>query len=67
VVAWTHHISVGSIVGAITFPLAVWLILQPTFPVMAAAVLAAAFIVYKHRDNMRRLREGREHVFRFAK
>ena len=28
-VAWTRHISMGSIVGAATFPLAVWLIVQP--------------------------------------
>ena len=33
VVAWTRYISLGSIVGAATFPLAVWLILQPPLPV----------------------------------
>src|SRR5579864_7755258 len=35
VVAVTRHISVGSIVGAVTFPLAVWLILHPAWPVLA--------------------------------
>ena len=28
VVAWTRHISMGSIVGAATLPLAVWLVMQ---------------------------------------
>jgi glycerol-3-phosphate acyltransferase PlsY len=66
VVGWTRYISLGSIVGAATFPLAVWLIQQPAAPVMAAAVVAGVFIIYKHRDNARRLRQGREHIFRFG-
>jgi len=66
VVAWTRHISMGSIVSAATFPLAVWLILQPPLPVIAAAILAGIFIIYKHKENIRRLRENREHKFRFG-
>jgi glycerol-3-phosphate acyltransferase PlsY len=66
IVAWTKHISMGSIVGALTFPLAVWLILQPPLAVMAASVFAAVLIICKHKENIRRLREGREHVFRFG-
>ncbi len=66
VVAWTRYISVGSIIGAGTFPLAVWLILQPPLPVVASAVVAGAFIIYKHRENIRRLSQGRESVFRLG-
>ncbi len=62
----THHISMGSIVAAATFPLAVWLILQPSIYVVVAAILAGAFIIYKHKSNIERLREGSEHVFRFG-
>jgi glycerol-3-phosphate acyltransferase PlsY len=65
-VAWTRHISMGSIVGATTFPLAVWLILQPPLPVMAASILAAAFIIYRHSSNVQRLRQGKEHEFQFG-
>src|SRR5579864_4075837 len=43
-VAWTRHISMGSIVGAATFPLGVWLILQPPLPVITSAIIAGAFI-----------------------
>jgi acyl phosphate:glycerol-3-phosphate acyltransferase len=64
VVAWTRHISMGSIVGAATFPLAVWLILKSPPPVVAAAVIGGAFIIYKHSANMARLRAGTESVFR---
>ena len=65
-VAWTRHISMGSIVGAATFPLAVWLILKASWPVMAAAIIAGAFIIYKHSSNIARLRAGTENVFSFG-
>jgi len=63
IVAWTRYISMGSIVGAATFPLAVWLILHPSWPVLSAAIVGCAFIVYKHGSNIARLRAGTENVF----
>lgn len=65
-VYWTRHISMGSIVGAATFPLAVWLILQPPVPVEIAAIVGATFIIYKHSSNIVRLRAGTESVFTFG-
>jgi glycerol-3-phosphate acyltransferase PlsY len=62
-VAWTRHISLGSIVGAGAFPLAVWLISHPPLPVILAAVASAAFIIVRHKDNIERLRAGTENVF----
>ncbi len=66
VVAWTRYISMGSIVGAATFPLAVWLIQKPEWAVMVASLIAGVFIIYKHRSNMERLRTGTEHKFTFG-
>jgi glycerol-3-phosphate acyltransferase PlsY len=66
VVAWTRFISLGSIVAAAVFPLAVWILLQPPLPVEAASILAAALIVYKHKGNIQRLRAGSESVFTFG-
>jgi glycerol-3-phosphate acyltransferase PlsY len=66
VVAWTRHISMGSIVGAACFPLAVWILLRPPMPVVAASILAGVFIIYRHRGNIVRLRAGTEHVFTFG-
>jgi glycerol-3-phosphate acyltransferase PlsY len=63
VVAWTRHISMGSIVGAATLPLAVWLIQRPPVVVVIAAAIAGVFIIYKHSSNIARLRAGTEHVF----
>jgi len=63
IVAWTRYISMGSIIGAATFPLAVWIILHPSLSVMTAAVIGCAFIIYKHSANVVRLRAGTENVF----
>jgi glycerol-3-phosphate acyltransferase PlsY len=62
-VAASRHISVGSVAGAGAFPLAVWLISHPPLPVMLAAIVSGAFIIYRHRDNLERLRAGTENVF----
>jgi glycerol-3-phosphate acyltransferase PlsY len=64
VVAWTRHISVASIVGAATFPLAVLLVEHAPLSALAASILAGAFIIYRHRSNIERLRAGTENVFK---
>jgi len=66
VMLWTRHVSMASIVAAATFPLAVWILLQPAWPVWGSALVAAAFIIYRHRSNIERLRSGTEHVFEWG-
>jgi glycerol-3-phosphate acyltransferase PlsY len=63
VVGWTRHVSMGSIVGAATFPLAVWLITKMAIPALAAAI-GGAFIIYRHSTNIKRLRAGTENVLK---
>jgi len=65
-VAWTRHISLGSIVAAGSFPLAVWLIEHPPLWVVVTAILSGALIVYRHRENISRLRAGSESAFTFG-
>lgn len=65
VVAATRHISMGSIVASGSLPLAVWLIMHPPAPVLVASLVASAFIIYRHRANIARIRAGTEHVFEF--
>jgi glycerol-3-phosphate acyltransferase PlsY len=65
VVAWTRYISMGSVVSAATFPLAVWL-MQKDLTMLATAAIAGAFIIYKHASNIQRLHAGTEHVFTFG-
>jgi glycerol-3-phosphate acyltransferase PlsY len=66
-VVWTRYLSLGSIVAAGLFPLACWMILHPDWPVLVAALGAAALIVWRHRSNIERIRAGNENVFRFGR
>jgi acyl phosphate:glycerol-3-phosphate acyltransferase len=66
VVAKTRYISLGSIIGAATFPLAVWLIFQPPLAIEVASLVAAVFIIYRHRSNIQRLQQGSERLIRFG-
>ncbi len=66
VVAATRQISMGSIVAAGALPLAVWLIEHPPRIVILAALVAGAFIIYRHWANIERIRSGTESIFRFG-
>ena len=63
VVAATRHVSLGSVLAAGTFPLAVWIFMQPPLSLVAASIISGAFIIYRHRANLARIRAGTEHVF----
>lgn len=61
----SRYISLASVIGAICFPLAVYLILHPVWPVMAASLIASAFVVWRHESNIKRLRAGNENALSF--
>lgn len=58
----TRYISMGSLLGAITFPLAVWFIVRPHWPLVLASFLCSALVIWRHKANIIRLREGTENV-----
>lgn len=66
VVARSRYISLGSISAAATLPLAVWLVNRPDWVITAAGALAGGFIIWRHRENIQRLRAGTENVFRLG-
>jgi glycerol-3-phosphate acyltransferase PlsY len=67
VVVWTRYLSLGSIIAAGLFPVACWMILHPEWPVLLSAVGAAVIIIYRHRDNITRIRAGGERIFSFRR
>ena len=62
----TRYTSVASIVTGIVLPILA-LSLGESWPVVAFAVLAGAFVVYLHRPNIARLRAGTETHFRLRR
>jgi glycerol-3-phosphate acyltransferase PlsY len=65
IVAVSRYVSLGSVLAAGLLPLAVWLISHPPLPVVAAALVAGAFIIWRHKPNLERIRAGEEHVLSF--
>ena len=63
VVAVTGYISAGSIMAAAAFPFGVWIILHADWSVILVAFIAAAFIIYRHKSNIVRLRLETENRF----
>ena len=55
----TRYISLGSIAASLALPPAAWLTGEPGAVVIAASG-SAALILFRHRTNWRRLREGTE-------
>jgi glycerol-3-phosphate acyltransferase PlsY len=68
VAVWrTKFISLGSILAAACFPIAVWIIERPPWPVVVASIIAFGLIIWRHRANIERLRAGNENVFSFRR
>lgn len=66
-IVWrSKFISLGSVLGAVFFPFAVWLILHPAWPVLLASFVAGVFVIWRHSGNIERLRAGTENVFQWG-
>jgi glycerol-3-phosphate acyltransferase PlsY len=64
---YQRYISFGSVFCALVFPLGVWLIQRPGWPVMLAAIGASALVIYKHQENIERLLAGTERRFAWSR
>jgi glycerol-3-phosphate acyltransferase PlsY len=54
IVVTTRYVSLGSIIGAVLIPVFIWF--QSGWqPLLTAAIVAAALIVFAHRGNLKRL------------
>lgn len=63
-VVWkSRYISLGSIVAALAMPLLVAL-LDPRPPLVLMTLIIASLVIWKHKDNIGRLRAGTENRFK---
>jgi glycerol-3-phosphate acyltransferase PlsY len=62
-VRMTGYVSLASVAAAALFPLAAWLLHESRGLELSAFIALAAFIVWKHRANIRRLAAGTENRF----
>jgi glycerol-3-phosphate acyltransferase PlsY len=66
-VALTRYVSLGSILAAIFVPIFSMLVFRDSLQLLPILVVMAAFIIWKHRANIERLRNGTESKFAFMK
>jgi glycerol-3-phosphate acyltransferase PlsY len=59
-----HYVSLASICAALSIPFAVLGFGYP-WSLVGATVLIAAWVIYRHRENIHRLRSGTENRFNF--
>jgi glycerol-3-phosphate acyltransferase PlsY len=64
--ALTHYSSVGSMTGSLLAPIALWFF-TTSVAETAYGLFAALLIVWKHRENIARLRAGTEGPIRLSK
>ena len=63
IVLTTRYVSLGSCVGALCAPCLAWYFGYP-LPVLLFAGVAAAFVIIRHKDNIKRLLNGTESKIR---
>ena len=65
----TRYVSLGSILGAASFPAFAWFTVRGDRPAffIAVQIVVALLIIVKHHPNIRRLLTGTEHRFGAAK
>lgn len=64
IVTWvSKYVSLGSIVALALSPLIMWFLNAPIAYVVYA-LIAAIYVIYLHRENITRLKEGRENKVR---
>jgi glycerol-3-phosphate acyltransferase PlsY len=64
--ALTRYSSVGSLLGSVLAPFAIWSV-SHSLPETAYGVFAALLIIFTHRENIARLRAGTEGPIRLRK
>ena len=63
VLVLSRYVSLGSILAALVFPIAAYFFYHPDWASLLPVVLAAALVIGKHHQNIRRLLAGNENRF----
>ena len=59
IVKFTSYVSLGSIVAATLVPIVMYCLSEP-LPYIIFGAIAALFVVFRHRENIMRLLQGKE-------
>lgn len=60
VIALTRYVSLGSLTGAVLLPVMIMSMENNNIPLLVFSIVLALLAIYRHRGNIKRLREGTE-------
>ena len=60
VLFFSRYVSLASVTAAIILPITM-ILLQKQLPMIIFGLTAAVFVIYRHRDNIKRLKAGKEY------
>lgn len=63
VLALSRYVSLGSILAALSFPLAAYFVYKPEWIPLVLTAAVSAVVILKHHQNIRRLLKGNENRF----
>lgn len=66
-IAFTKMVSVGSILAAILYPVLTIFMLDFYIPRILISALIGAIVIFNHRENIKRLKNGTENKLSFKK
>ena len=61
----TRYVSLGSVSGAVSFPVTTLIFCPGNWTVFVLSLLIAALVIWAHRENISRLLHGTESRFRW--
>lgn len=67
IIAFTRIVSIGSILAAVLYPILTIFIGGTDFISLLLSILIAFFVIFNHRENLKRIREGTENKLSFKK
>lgn len=67
IIAFTRMVSVGSILSAVLYPILTIFMADVKFASLIISILIALLIIFNHRENLKRIKNGTENKLSFNK
>lgn len=67
IIAFTRMVSVGSILSAVLYPILTVFMGEASFGAVIMSIIIALFIIFNHRENLKRIKNGTENKLSFKK
>lgn len=67
IIAFTKMVSVGSILAAVLYPILTVFMAETNFTSIIISILIALLVIFNHRENLKRIKNGTENKLSFKK